>query len=83
MSENTQNRDYQWFLKNYLTLFSKYGIAFLAIKNEAVLGTYSSYAEGVNTTSKSQEIGTFIIQKCNGDETAYTNYISSTNVCIQ
>lgn len=35
--------EYKWFLTNYSDLFKEYGDSFLAIKDEAVLGTYSSY----------------------------------------
>lgn len=74
-----QKKDYTWFLTNYSELFSKYGSSYLAIKNENVIGIYNSYAEGVKETLKTEQIGTFIVQKCDGSETAYTNYISSMN----
>ena len=69
--------EYKWFLDNYADLYKQYGASFLAIKNKTVLGVYHSYAEGVKKTLQSEEAGTFIVQKCNGDESAYTNYISS------
>ncbi len=75
-----QERDYKWFLDNYDMLFKEYGVKYLAIKNEKVLGAYSTYADAVKETEKTEKIGTFIIQLCNGDETAYTNYISSLNL---
>lgn len=74
-----QKDDFKWFLKNYDDLFKKYGSTFLAIKDKKVLGSYSSYADGVNQTLKSEPLGTFIVQFCNGNESAYTNYISSMN----
>jgi len=78
MDDNNQSMDYKWFLENYEELFKTYGNSYLAIKNKAVLGVYSSYAEGVRTASQNNELGTFIVQRCNGDESAYTIYISST-----
>lgn len=72
-----QDRDYKWFLENYDDLFKKYGCAYLAIKNATVLGAYKTYAEGVRNTEKTEELGTFIVQLCNGDENGYTNYIAS------
>lgn len=72
-----QESDYRWFVENYKFLSDHYGNVFLAIKNKRVLGVYSSYAEGVRHTSKTEEIGSFIVQRCNGDASAYTNYISS------
>lgn len=73
--------EFQWFLENYDELYKQHGVSFLAIKNKSVLGVYQSYAEGVKKTLENEELGTFIVQKCNGDESAYTNYISSTNFC--
>ena len=72
-----QEKDYKWFLDNYDNLFEEYGHKYLAIKNQTVLGAYSSYADAVRTTARTEELGTFIVQLCNGNETAYTNYISS------
>ena len=73
-----RSQDYQWFLENYDSLFKKYGKSFLVIRNKEILGVYSSYAEGVKEACKRAELGTFIVQECNGDESGYTNYISST-----
>lgn len=74
-----QRKDFEWFLSNYRKLFEQYGSSFLAIKNQQVIGVYRSYAEGVKETLKTQEIGSFIVQKCDGSESAYTNYIASMN----
>lgn len=72
-----QERDYKWFLDNFAELFKQYGNVFLAIKNQTVLGTYPTYADGVKVTAKTEPMGTFIVQKCGADESAYTNYIAS------
>ena len=77
-----QKDDYDWFLKNYNALYAEYGQKYLAIKNHTVLGTYASYAEAVRNTEKKEELGTFIVQLCNGDETAYTNYIATLNLAF-
>lgn len=71
--------DFQWFKDNQSALYEKYGNTFLAIKDKQVIGSYSSYAEGVNETAKVEPVGTFIIQQCGQDESSYTNYISSMN----
>ena len=72
-----QDQDYQWFLDNYDNLFREYGRTYLAIKNAKVLGSYPSYADAVKNTEKNEELGSFIVQYCNGEESGYTNYISS------
>lgn len=77
-----QESDYKWFLENYKRLFEQYGESYLAIKNQTVLGVYSSYAEALRETEKKEQIGSFIIQFCNGNETGYTNYISSMFVMV-
>jgi len=79
MNENARDSDYEWFLDNYFDLFHKYGMSYLVIKNKTVLGAYESYAEGVKNASNVEKLGTFIVQECNGNESAYTNYISSMN----
>lgn len=72
-----ENKDFKWFLENYNDLFLKYGRKFLAIKDQKVIGVYDEAGEAVRQTMKSEELGSFIVQKCTGDETGYTNYISS------
>lgn len=72
-----QNSDYNWFVDNCAKLFQEFGPVYLVIKNKTVLGSYNSYAEGVRAALLCEAPGTFIVQKCGGDESAYTNYISS------
>lgn len=74
-----QSNDFEWFKNNLNTLFSKYGSRFVAIKNGRVIGVFDSYAEGVTETAKKEPLGSFIVQRCGKDESAYTNYISSMN----
>lgn len=69
-----QDSDYQWFLENYSELYDEFGASFLAIKNKNILGVYSTYADGVRETLRSEEIGTFIVQECNGNSSAYISY---------
>ena len=69
------NIDFNWFLNNYDRLYKKYGHKFLVIKNKTVLGAYDSVRQALDHTN--EEIGTFIVQECNGDESAYTAQITS------
>lgn len=77
-----QERDFQWFLNNYNSIYQAYGRSFVAIKNETVLGSYPSYGEGVRETAKNHPLGTFIVQECNGSESAYSGCIASTNFLV-
>lgn len=74
------SEDFEWFLNHFSELYKKYGDSYLVIKNKQVIGVYHSYSEAVYSTKKEEPLGTFIVQKCGCDETAYTNYISSVNI---
>ena len=74
-SDLMQRSDFNWFLNNYTDLYLKYGHKFLVIKNKSVLGAYDTVREALDNTH--EELGTFIIQECTGDSSAYTNYIAS------
>lgn len=74
-----QDNDYRWFLANYHEIYRKYGTSFVVIKDKTILGSYPTYAAGLSATVATEKVGSFIIQKCTGDESGYTNYISSTN----
>lgn len=67
-------KDFNWFLNNYDSLYEQYGHKFLVIKNKQVLGAYDSVRQALDNTD--EELGTFIVQECNGNASAYTNYIS-------
>lgn len=77
-----QVEDFKWFLDNYDSLFNQYGDCYLVIKNKSIIGKFDSYASGVNETAKSEPLGTFIVQHCNGNETGYTNYISTIGLIV-
>lgn len=77
--EQTRLRDFNWFVENYNDIFAKYGRCYVAIKNQRILGVYSSALEGIRETQKQEPPGSFSIQFCNGDESGYTAYIASTN----
>lgn len=80
MNEQLQETDYKWFLDNYRQLYAQYGESYLAIKGQKVLGSYDTYAEALHQTEKTEPLGSFIVQYCNGKENGYTNYIASTFV---
>ena len=74
-----QDKDFKWFKENYNLLYKTYGDSILVIKNEKVLGSYKTYREALDATLLTEQIGTFIIQKCDGTEAAYTTQIASMN----
>ena len=69
--------DFNWFVENYGQLFKEYGHKFLAIKNKKVIGVYDNVKTAIEKTKETEELGTFIVQECNGTTDAYTNYVAS------
>ena len=72
---NAQEKDFRWFVDNYDNIYKQYGKCFVAIKNKQIIGVYRTYADGVHETAKTQKMGTFIVQFCNGDKSGYTAHI--------
>ena len=79
MQNETMMKNFDWYVANYRDLCKKYGDCFLAIKNCNVIGVYNTFSDAVEQTLKTEEVGTFNIQECNGEESAYTCWISSMN----
>lgn len=72
-----QDADYKWFEENCKALYEQYGDSYIAIKDQMVLGSYSSYADAVRCTSQEHKLGSFIIQRCADSVEANTVYIAS------
>ena len=63
--------DFDFFVKNYDDLYKEYGHKFLAIKDKKVLGAYESVPEAIELLSDMYKVGTYSIQECSGDDSAY------------
>ncbi len=74
-TEDNRKRDFDFFLENYQDFYNEYGHKFLAIKNQEVLGAYDSVSDAVKDLSDNHEYGTYIIQECTGDDSAYRTTI--------
>lgn len=72
-----RKKDFDFFISNYDELYKKYGHKFIAIQFEQIIGVYETEIAAIEDVTKSHPLGTFIVQECNGDESGYTNYISS------
>lgn len=73
-----QREDFRWFVEHYDDLFREYGDTILAIHNKRVIGTYQTVKSAIDEVSEKIPLGEFIVQRCNGEANAYTNYIAST-----
>lgn len=76
-TDSDRSRDFEYFLAHYDELFKQYGYCFIAIRQEKILGIYESLQGAIDALSGQYELGEYIVQECNGDESAYTNYVSS------
>jgi hypothetical protein len=69
--------DYNYFIENLKSLYKEYGGKFLAIKDEAVIGSYDSFLDAFYETVKTQKLGTFIIQECVDDPEKLVQHFQS------
>lgn len=76
-TEADRAADFKYFLEHYNEFFQKYGHKFIVIRNQEILGAYEDTVSAVDATTQTYPIGTFIVQECNGEESGYTNYLSS------
>jgi hypothetical protein len=60
---NTQDQDYEYFLENMESLYKTHGDKIAVVKNNSILGVYNEFNEALETTLKTEELGTFLIQK--------------------
>jgi len=65
-------KEFDFFVSNKKEFVKKYKGKYIAIKGHKVLGAYNSLPEAVNETSKSEELGTFLVQECKPSSKADT-----------
>lgn len=73
------NENYAWFVEQYDQLSKTYGDSFIVIKDKTVLSSYSTYAEAVIETQKTEVLGTFIVQECKKSGEMFQCRIASMN----
>lgn len=76
-TDANRKSDFQWFLNNYDMLYKEYGHKVFAIQNKKILGIFEDKNTAIDTISKDYQFGTFIVQECNKDESAYMCYVTS------
>lgn len=65
-------KDFQYYLDNQEELVKKYDGKFIVIKNYTVIGVYDDELKAIEETSKKEELGTFLVQKCEPGTESYT-----------
>ncbi len=61
-------REYEYFTRNFDLLTKTYKDKYVVVKNQQVIGAYKTFDEAYMTTLVTEELGTFIIQKCGKDD---------------
>lgn len=70
--DNNLKSEFKYYLDNQNKLVEKYNGKFIIIKNTEVIGIYDSELEAIEITSKEHSLGTFLVQKCEPGQDAYT-----------
>jgi hypothetical protein len=74
---NPLKEAFQFYLENQDALVKKYRGKFIVIKGRAVLGAYDNELQAVQETQKNHDLGTFLVQKVEPGESAYTQTFHS------
>lgn len=69
--------EFDYYLKHQAELVAKYRGKYVAIKSDRVLGAYDTEIAAVTETSKTEELGTFLVQKVEPGTDAYTQTFHS------
>lgn len=75
--ETPLKKEFEFYTKNQTELVKKYAGKFIVIKDQKVIGEYSSEDEAYFESIKLHEIGTFLIQHCLPGEDSYTQTFHS------
>ena len=76
-SKKQLEKEFHWFLDSLPLLAQKYDGLFVVVKNMKVIGAYDAFTEAIHNTLKTEEIGTFIIQKCSINPADYINIVQT------
>ncbi len=72
------DKQFKYYLDHQRELVKKYNARFIVIKDEQVIGDYSTEAEAYDVTVKEHKLGTFLIQHClPGEESTTTTFYSN------
>lgn len=76
-TDKNRQRDFDYYVKNLSRLYKQYGRCYLVIRNKTILGSYRTIESALKATQKEYPLGSFIVQKCGPDESAYSVRIMS------
>jgi len=70
-------KEFKFYLDNQDDLVKKHQGKFVVIKNESVIGVFDTELEAIQETSKTQELGSFLVQRCEPGKESYTQVFHS------
>ena len=70
-------KEFHWYLTHQDDLVKKYDRRVIVIKNQTVIGDFKNEFEAIEKTSKSEELGTFLVQLCKPGTDSYTQTFHS------
>lgn len=69
--------EFEYYLAHQKELIAKYPGQYVAIKGREVLGAYPTELGAIRETSKTHQLGTFLVQKCEPGDENYTRSFHS------
>lgn len=75
--ESPLKKEFEYYLAHQDELVKKYNGKFIVIKDQRVIGEYASQISAINETRKSHKPGTFLVQKVEPGDSAYTQTFHS------
>ena len=60
--------EFRYYVEHQADLAQQYAGKFLVIKNQSVIGVYDDDVEAVQETTRTHEMGTFLVQECSVDQ---------------
>lgn len=75
--ESPLKREFDYYLANQAELVKRYDGRYVVIKGAMVIGDYTDQLSAVSETSKTEELGTFLVQKVEPGSAAHTQTFHS------
>lgn len=65
-------KEFSYYVQNQDELLKMHKGKYIVIKNSEVLGSFNTETEAISEISKTHELGTFLVQKCEPGNADYT-----------
>lgn len=82
MAASSLEKEFQFYLDNQDNLVKQYNGKFIVIKNCEVIGVYDSEVEAIEKSALTNELGTFLVQKCDPGTESYSQTFHSRAVFV-